>query len=47
MEGTQESMQITKIVKEITKIIDEGLLQRHSIEVKDAVISIKIQLLNK
>ncbi len=44
MEGTQEDMQINKIVKEISKIIDEGLPQRHSIQVKDAIISIKIQL---
>jgi hypothetical protein len=42
MEGTQENIQITKIVKEISKIIDEGLSQRHSIQVNDAVISIKI-----
>jgi hypothetical protein len=44
IEGTQEDMQINRIVREITTIIDEGLSQKHSIEVKDAIISIKIQL---
>jgi len=42
MEGTQENVQVNKIVKEISKIIDEGSSQRHSIKVKGAVISIKI-----
>ena len=44
MEGTQEDLQINKIVREISKLIDEGLSQKHSIKVEDAVISIKIQL---
>jgi len=42
VEGTQDNSQINKIVKEISKIIDEGLSQKHSIQVNDAVISIKI-----
>jgi len=42
MEETQENVKVNKIVKEISKIIDEGLSLRHSIKVKDAVISIKI-----
>lgn len=42
VEGTKENIQINKIVKEISRIIDEELSQRYSIQVKDAVISIKI-----
>jgi hypothetical protein len=45
MEETQENIQVNKIVKEISKILDEGLSQRHSIKVKGAVISIKIPVL--
>jgi hypothetical protein len=44
LEGNPEDIQMTKIVKEISKIIDEGVSQKHSIQVKDAIIFIKIQL---
>jgi len=42
MDETQENIQLNKIVKEISRIIDAELSQRYSIQVKDAVISIKI-----
>ena len=41
-EGVQEDIQINRIVKEISKAIDEESTHKCSIKIKDGYISIKI-----